>query len=133
MERRLISSGSPYEGKVGYSRAVVAGSHVFVSGTTARMPDGSDPPPDAYVQARRCLEIISEALAEAGATPRDVVRTRVFLARASDIDGVGRAHAEVFAEVRPANTTVVAELLDPSWLVEIEVDALVGERAEPRA
>jgi enamine deaminase RidA (YjgF/YER057c/UK114 family) len=88
------------------------------------MPDGADPPPDAYGQARRCLEIILAALAEAGARPRDVVRTRIYLTRAEDIDEVGRAHAEVFGDARPATTGVVVELLDPRWLVEIEAEAI---------
>jgi enamine deaminase RidA (YjgF/YER057c/UK114 family) len=91
------------------------------------MPDGIDPPPDAYGQARRCLEIIVGALAEAGAKPKDVVRTRVYLVRVEDYDEVYRAHAEIFGEVRPANTgVVIAGLLDPRWLVEIEADAVLG-------
>ena len=128
MQRRLISSGSPYEPVVGFSRALAFGRHVFVSGTAPVMPDGADPPGDAYGQARRCLEIIAAALGEAGATPHDVVRTRMFLVRAEDWEDVARAHAEVFAQVRPAATAVVvAGLLDPRWLVEIEVDALLPE------
>ncbi len=116
----------PWEAHVGYSRAVVAGKHVYVSGTAPVMPGDADPPPDAYGQARRCLEIILAALAEAGARPDDVVRTRVFLTRATDIEEVGRAHAEVFGEVRPAMTGVVVELLDPRWLVEIEAEAVLA-------
>ena len=117
---------SPYADLVGYSRAVRIGPHVHVAGTAAIMPRGADPPPDAYGQARRCLEIISEALRELGATPADVVRTRVFLTPAADAEGVGRAHGEVFGEVRPASAfLVVAALLDPRWLVEIEADAVV--------
>ena len=127
MERRLISSGSPYEPVVGFSRALVAGEMVFVSGTAPVMPDGADPPEDAYGQARRCFEIITAALAEAGAGPEHVVRTRMFLVRAEDWEEVARAHAEVFGEVRPAATgVVVAALFDPRWLVEIEADALLG-------
>jgi enamine deaminase RidA (YjgF/YER057c/UK114 family) len=127
VERRLISSGSPYEPIWGFSRAVVAGDMVFVSGTAPVMPDGADPPADAYGQARRCFEIISSALAEAGAGPEHVVRTRVYLVRAEDWEEVGRAHAELFGDVRPAATgVVVATLFDPRWLVEIEVDALLG-------
>jgi enamine deaminase RidA (YjgF/YER057c/UK114 family) len=126
MERRLISSGHPMEAQVGYSRAVVAGKHVAVAGTTPFMPDGADPPADAYGQARRCLEIVVAALREAGAEPRDVVRTRIFLTRAEDFDDVGRAHGEVFGNVRPAATAVVVvALADPRWLVEIEADALL--------
>ena len=125
MERRLISSGSPYEPVVGYSRAVCVGDRVIVSGTAPVMPDGADPPPDAYGQMQRCLEIISAALAEAGATLADVVRTRVYLVRTSDFEEVGRAHGEAFGDIRPANTTLtVAELLDPRWLVEIEAEAV---------
>lgn len=130
MERRLISSGSPYEPIVGYSRAVVAGDRVFVAGCAPIMPDGGDPPPDAYGQARRCIEIVAGALAEAGASLADVVRTRVYLVRTEDFDGFARAHGEAFAQIRPANTTVVvAALLDPRWLVEIEAEAVLSARA----
>ena len=116
----------PWEKTIGYSRAVVVGDHVFVSGTAPVMPDGADPPADPYGQARRCLEILLAALADAGAKPEDVVRTRMFLTRAEDIEEVGRAHAEVFHDVRPATTgVVVAALLDPRWLVEIEADAII--------
>jgi enamine deaminase RidA (YjgF/YER057c/UK114 family) len=125
VERRLISSGSPYEPVVGYSRAVCVGDRVIVSGTAPVMPEGADPPPDAYGQMRRCLEIIEAALAEADARLSDVVRTRVYLVRTSDFEEVGRAHGEAFGDIRPANTTLtVAELLDPRWLVEIEVEAV---------
>jgi enamine deaminase RidA (YjgF/YER057c/UK114 family) len=127
VERRLISSGSPYEPIVGYSRAVVAGKQVWVSGCAPIMPDGGDPPADAYAQAKRCLEIIERALGEAGASLADVVRTRVYLVRTSDFEEVGRAHGEVFGTIRPANTTLaVAELIDPRWLVEIEAEAVVS-------
>jgi enamine deaminase RidA (YjgF/YER057c/UK114 family) len=116
----------PLEQTYGYSRAVVAGDRVFVSGTAPVMPDGADPPPDAYGQARRCLEIILAALAEAGARPEDVVRTRMYLTRADDIDDVGRAHGEAFGEIRPATTgIVVAALFDPRWVVEIEAEAII--------
>ena len=128
MERRLIPAVSRYAQDVGYSRAIAVGPHIFVSGTAPVMPDDADPPPDAYGQARRCLEIILAALAELGARPEHVVRTRIFLTRAEDIDEVGRAHAQVFGDVHPATTgLVVAGLLDPRWLVEIEADAVVGE------
>ena len=120
----------PWERTIGYSRAVVAGDHVYVSGTAPVMPDGADPPQDAYWQARRCLEIILEALAEAGARPDDVVRTRMFLTRAADIEHVERAHGEVFGAARPATSgVVVAALLDPRWLVEIEADAVLSHSA----
>jgi enamine deaminase RidA (YjgF/YER057c/UK114 family) len=125
MARRLISSGSPYERVVGFSRAVAVGDRIFVAGTAPVMPGGAEPPADAYGQARRCLEIIENALAEAGASLADVVRTRVYLVRREDFEEVGRAHGEAFSEIRPANTTVVTkELVDPRWLVEIEAEAV---------
>jgi enamine deaminase RidA (YjgF/YER057c/UK114 family) len=126
MERRLISSGQPLESVAGYSRAVVAGKHVYVAGTVARLEDGSPPPDDAYLQARRCFEIILAALGEAGASAADVVRTRMFLTRSEDFDAVTRAHAEVFRDIRPAATAVVVSALAaPGLLVEIEADALL--------
>ena len=126
-ERPRISSGSPYERTIGFSRAVRVGDRVLVSGTAPIWPDGScDPDPEA--QARRCLEIVLEALRAAGATAADVVRTRVFLTDAGDWRAVGRAHGAVFGEVRPAATmVVVAGLLDPRWRVEIEAEAVVPE------
>jgi enamine deaminase RidA (YjgF/YER057c/UK114 family) len=125
MSRRLISSGSPYERTVGFSRAVVVGERVVVAGTAPVMPEGAELPPDAYGQAKRCLEIIEQALTEAGAGLTDVVRTRVYLVRREDFEEVGRAHGEAFSETRPANTTVVIkELVDPRWLVEIEAEAV---------
>jgi enamine deaminase RidA (YjgF/YER057c/UK114 family) len=128
VERQLVSSGSPYEPTIGFSRAVRDGRHVFVAGTCAVMPDNADPPPDAYGQTRRCLEIILAALAEVGAGPEHVIRTRTFLLDAGDWEEVGRAHGEVFAAVRPASTMiVVSALLDPRWIVEIEADALLSE------
>ena len=127
MERRLISSGSPYEPVVGFSRAVRVGEHVYVAGTAPVMQDDADPPADAYGQARRCLEIIAAALQEAGSALADVVRTRVYLVRVQDFEQVGRAHGEVFGDIRPANTTVLAGgLLDSRWLVEIEAEAVVS-------
>ncbi len=125
MTRRNITSGSPYEPAYGYSRAVVVGDTVHVAGTAPIMPDGADPPADAYAQARRCLEIIVAALREAGAGPEGVVRTRMFVTSADHSEAVGRAHGEVFGDVRPASTMVVAQLLDPRWLVEIEADAIL--------
>jgi enamine deaminase RidA (YjgF/YER057c/UK114 family) len=127
MERRLISSGSPYERVVGFSRAVRVGERVFVAGTAPVMPEGAEPPSDAYGQTKRCLEIIARALEEAGSSLRDVVRTRVYLVRTQDFEQVGRAHGEAFSEIRPANTTLtVKELVDPRWLVEIDAEAVVG-------
>jgi enamine deaminase RidA (YjgF/YER057c/UK114 family) len=124
--RGLVASGSPYERVVGFSRAVVAGHHVTVAGTAPIPQDGSDPPADTHEQARLCLQIILAALREAGADPRHVVRTRVFLVDASDWEAVGRAHGEVFSEIRPASTMVVVKaFLDPRWKLEIEADAIV--------
>jgi enamine deaminase RidA (YjgF/YER057c/UK114 family) len=125
VERRLISSGSPYEGVAGFSRAVVVGPHVHVAGTAPVMPDGAPPPAGAYEQAKRCLEIILAALDEAGARPDDVVRTRMFVTEPSHWEEVARAHGEVFGGVRPAATCVVTRLLDPRWLVEIEAEAIL--------
>ena len=116
-----------WEERYGYSRAVVAGSHVFVGGTAPQMPDGADPPPGAYEQAQRCLEIIRAALAEAGATPADVVRTHVYVSDREHIAEVMRAHGELFGDARPACTGLVVQLLDPRWLVEIEVDAILPD------
>ena len=92
------------------------------------MPDGSPPPADAYEQARRCLEIIVEALDQAGAKPEDVVRTRMFVTSREHWDDVARAHGELFGQIRPAATCVVAQLLDARWLVEIEAEAILPER-----
>jgi enamine deaminase RidA (YjgF/YER057c/UK114 family) len=125
VERRRISSGSPYEPLWGFSRAVVAGGRVIVSGTAPVMPGEADPPPDAYGQAMRCFEIILDALAEAGAGAEHVVRTRIFLTSADDWEEVARAHVKVFGAVRPAATAVVAQLLDPRWRVEIEAEAVL--------
>jgi enamine deaminase RidA (YjgF/YER057c/UK114 family) len=126
VERRLISSGSPYEPVVGYSRAVRAGDRVFVAGCAPIMADGSEPPADSYAQAKRCIEIIEAALTEAGGSLADVVRTRVYLTPGADFDEFGRAHGEAFSDIRPANTTVVvAALVNPSWLLEIEAEAIL--------
>ena len=126
MDRQLISSGAAFEERVGYSRAVRVGRSVWVSGTAPIMPGDADPPTDVYEQACICLEIIGNALAEAGATLDDVVRTRIYVTDAASIDDVGRAHREAFAKARPATTGIVTELLDPRWLVEIEAEAVIG-------
>jgi enamine deaminase RidA (YjgF/YER057c/UK114 family) len=127
VERLNISSGSPYESVLGYSRAVCVGPHIFVAGTAPIMPGGADPPPDAYGQTRRCLEIIGAALEQAGAGLEHVVRTRVYLTRLEDFDEFGRAHGEVFGEIRPVNTTILAAgLVDSRWLVEIEAEAVIA-------
>ena len=125
--RHLVSSASPYESSIGFSRAVRVGDRVLVSGTAPIWPDGScDPDPE--IQARRCFEIILATLAEAGAAPEDVVRTRMFITSVDNADAVGRVHGELFADVRPAATmVVVAGLLDSRWHVEIEAEAVVGD------
>jgi enamine deaminase RidA (YjgF/YER057c/UK114 family) len=124
-DRRNISGESPYEPTIGFSRAVRVGDRVVVSGTAPISPDGACDP-DPYEQAKRCLELITTALREAGATPADVVRTRTYLTDAGDWEAVGRAHGEVFADVRPASTmVVVAALLDPRWKVEMEAEAVL--------
>lgn len=122
--RQLISSGSPWEIVVGYSRAVRVDDRVVVAGTAPQWPDGHvDPDPAA--QARRCFEIIDDALASAGASFADVVRTRVYLVDAADFGPISAVHGEIFTDIRPANTTVVvAALLDAEWKVEIEVEAI---------
>ena len=127
MERQLISSGSPYEPVAGFSRAVRAGRHIYVAGTAPIMPDGGEPPGNAYGQTRRCLEIIGAALQEAGAGLEDVVRTRAYATSPDIFDEFARAHGEVFAEIRPASAfVVVAGLADPRWVVELEADAVVA-------
>jgi enamine deaminase RidA (YjgF/YER057c/UK114 family) len=122
-ERRKITSGSPYEGRIGFSRAIAVDGRVLVSGTAPVWPDGSCDE-DAHVQARRCFEIIAGALAEAGATLEQVVRTRMFLTDAGDADAVGRVSPKTSPWARPAATMVVVKaLLDPRWKVEIEAEA----------
>jgi enamine deaminase RidA (YjgF/YER057c/UK114 family) len=122
-DRTRISSGSPYEPRIGFSRAIAVDDRVLVSGTAPVWPDGSCDP-DPGVQARRCLRIIEDALVDAGASMSQVVRTRMYLVDPADADAVGRAHGEVFAETRPAATMVVVKaLLDERWKVEIEAEA----------
>jgi enamine deaminase RidA (YjgF/YER057c/UK114 family) len=129
VDRTLISTGSPYEVALGYSRAVRVGDRVFVAGCAAIMPDDADPPPDSYGQAKRCIERIEQALADAGGSLADVVRTRAYLIPAADFDEFGRAHGEAFRETRPANTTViVSALVDPRWLLEIEAEAVLPQQ-----
>lgn len=123
--RQRVSSGSPYEEPIGFSRAVRVGDRVLVSGTGPVWPDGSCDP-DPYVQATRCVEIALAAVAEAGGRAEDVVRTRMYVIDAEHWQAVGRAHGDVFATVRPAATmVVVAGLVDPRWLVEIELEAIL--------
>jgi enamine deaminase RidA (YjgF/YER057c/UK114 family) len=126
MERQHISSGAAFEERVGYSRAVRVGDRVWVSGTAPIMPGDADPPADPYRQMRRCLEIAEAALREAGASMTDVVRTRVLMTNADYAPEVMRAHGEFFADVRPACTGIVVGLLDPRWLVELELDAVIA-------
>ena len=123
-DRRAIASGSPFEGTIGFSRAVVVGDRVLVSGTAPIWPDGScDPDPE--VQADRCFEIVLAALADAGCGADDVVRTRMYLTHPSYADAVGRSHRRLFATVRPAATMVVVSgLLDARWKVEVEAEAV---------
>jgi enamine deaminase RidA (YjgF/YER057c/UK114 family) len=123
--KRLITSGSKWEPLLGYSRAVVAGNTVYVSGTCGVEADGSVAQ-DMYGQAKRALQIIEGALAEAGAGMKDVVRTRIFVTDASQFDAIAKAHGEVFGEIRPATTIVeVSKLVDAAFMVEIEAVAVI--------
>ncbi len=123
--RKRVSSGSPFEATIGFSRAVRVGDRVIVSGTAPIWPDGSCDP-DPAMQMRRCLEIITAALREAGAEPGDVVRTRVYLVDGADAAAIGAVHGEIFGTIRPASTMIIAGgLLDPRWRVEVEAEAIV--------
>ncbi len=126
MERRRISSGSSFEERWGYSRAVVVGPHVHVAGTAPIMPGDADPPSTPYEQMRRCLEIVERALLDAGAGLEHVVRTRVYVTDAANAPEVMRAHGETFGSIRPVCTGIVCGLLDERWLVELEVEAIVA-------
>lgn len=122
--RRNISSGSPFEGQVGFSRAVRVGNRTIVAGTAPIEPNGAPPAEGAAAQMRRCLEIIRLALEEAGVPLSDVVRTRTYLVSADDATAVGDVHREYFGDIRPASTmVVVAGLLHPDWRVEVEAEA----------
>lgn len=126
-ERANIASGSRFEGSIGFSRAVRVGNRVLVSGTAPVWPDGSCPD-DAAIQARRCFEIISDALGEAGTDLAAVVRTRMYLTDSAAADAVGAEHGRLFERARPAATMVVVNgLLDPRWKVEIEAEAFIDE------
>jgi enamine deaminase RidA (YjgF/YER057c/UK114 family) len=125
--RSLISSGSPYESKVGLSRAVRVGQVIAVAGTAPIGPDGQTVGVgDPAAQARRCLEIIGAALEKAGCSLQHVVRTRILLTRIDDWQAVAAVHGEFFRDIRPANTIMqVTRFIDPAWLVEIEADAVL--------
>jgi enamine deaminase RidA (YjgF/YER057c/UK114 family) len=127
--RRTISSGSPYEPIIGFSRAVRIGAIIAVGGTAPIGPSGKTiGVGDPAAQARRCFEIIRQALEQAGSGLDDVIRTRTFLTRVDDWEAVGKVHGEVFGNIRPASTMIqVSRFIDPDWLVEIEADAVAAD------
>ena len=126
--RRHHRSASPFETTIGFSRAVRQGQRILVSGTAPIGADGETVEGDAYVQAKRCFDIIGQAISALGGSLEDVVRTRMYLTRAQDSQLVGQAHGEVFREIAPAATMVVVkELLDPRWFVEIEAEAELAD------
>ena len=125
-DRQLVSSGSPYETSIGFSRAVRVGDRVVVSGTAPNWPDGSVDP-DVERQTDRCIEIMLSALQEAGASAADVIRTRTYLVDAADWEAAGRAHGRTFGDVRPTSTMVIVRgLIDERWKVEMEAEAIIG-------
>ena len=126
MRRMRVATGAPWAKTVGYSRAVRVGNHVYVSGTAPVGEDGGIVAPgDAYLQAKKCLEIIVAALREAGAGPEHVVRTRMFVRKPEMWEDVGRAHGEIFGDVLPATTMVFVDFIHPEMMVEIEADAVL--------
>jgi enamine deaminase RidA (YjgF/YER057c/UK114 family) len=121
---KLISSGGPWEGKIGYSRAVVAGDHVHVSGSTATVDGKVQHPGDAHGQTLVAFDVIRKALAQVDVALSDVIRTRIYVTSTDVLDEVGRAHGELFGDIRPAATMIViSALVDPAMLVEVEADA----------
>jgi enamine deaminase RidA (YjgF/YER057c/UK114 family) len=128
MDRQLVSSGSPFEPRIGFSRAVRVGPHIAVSGTAPIAEGGGTAcPGDLYGQTRRCLEIIEQAVIGAGGKREHIVRTRMFLKEMTNWQDAGRAHGEFFANIRPAATMVqIVQAIDPGWLIEIEADAIVA-------
>ena len=123
-DQKLISSGGPWEAKIGYSRAVQVGNYVHVSGSTATVNGELQGEGDAYTQTKVAFEDIAAALAQVGYGLENVVRTRIYVSNASDMDEVGRAHGELFGEIRPAATMLAGlSFINPKMLVEIEVDA----------
>ena len=129
MNRQHVSSGSPYEPRLGISRAVRSGSFIAVAGTAPIGPDGKTVGKgDPAAQARRCIEIIRNALEQSGANLSDVIRTRILITRIEDWESVGQVHGEFFGNIRPANTVMqVTRFIDPDWLVEIEADAVIED------
>jgi len=127
MPRQNVSTGGPWEGKIGYSRAVRVGQTVSVSGSTAMTPSGLVGKGDPYAQTIQTFKTIEAALKQAGSSLNDVVRTRIYMANIDQWQEVGRAHGEIFGNIRPATTMVeVKRLIDPDMLVEIEADAIIS-------